>query len=153
MDDLSTKSRFHVAFMDIRDAQRFVEWISSIQPDWEICPCPPDEFARKMRYTVHLPIQFDDTNMVTVYCGNNSRLQGSDIVSAVKPILDLTGSVHSITEYNLGARSSGLATVHELIVRWYNTTHATNAIKALNAIRTEVGSCGFSFSGEPGAEH
>lgn len=153
MFDLSTQKHFHVSFLDIRDAKRFVEWITTIQHEWELFPAPADEFSRKMRYTVHLPIQFDDMNLVTVYCGNHSNVQGSEIVSLVKPILDLVGSVHSITEFNLGTPSLGLATVHELIVRWYNTSHATNAIKTLNGIRTQVGVGGLHFKGDPRIEY
>lgn len=146
MAELNTKGRFHVSFSDLRVAKQFVQWISEVQPAWELVPVLPDEFSRNTRLPMAVPANFEDLVLVTVYCGSHSTAQASDIVATVKPILDLVGNVHSIQEVQLGAQSrGGGVTVHEMVVRWYDTAEAINAVKTLNAIRTEVCMGGFCF--------
>lgn len=138
MTELNTRGQFHVAFSDLRDAKQFVQWISGAQPAWEVVSRTPDQFNRETRLPVTLPSNFDDLILLTTYCGAHSSAKPSEIVALVKPILDLVGNVHSIQEVQLNSPSRGRATVHELVVRWYDTAHALNAIRALNGIRTEV---------------
>lgn len=139
MADLNAKGRFYVSFPDLREAQRFVQWIEHFQPEWELVPMRPDDFARETHSSVPPPRNFDDLILVTIYCGGHSTAQGSEIVAAVRPILDLVGSVHSVQEIQFGAHSRvNRIIVHEMTVRFYDTNQAINAVNTLNGIRTEV---------------
>lgn len=138
MTELNTKGHFHVAFSDLREAKQFVQWISGVQPDWEITSRTPDQFNRETRLAMTMPANFDDLVLLTIYCGTHSSVKPADIVAMVKPILDLVGNVHSIQEVHLSSPSRSRVAVHELVVRWYDTAHALNSIRVLNGIRTEV---------------
>lgn len=138
MTELNTKGHFHVAFSDLREAKQFVQWISGVQPTWEVLSRTPDQFNRETRLAMTLPSNFDDLVLLTAYCGAHSSAHPSEIVAMVKPILDLVGNVHSIQEVQLSSPSRGRAAVHELVVRWYDTADALNAVRTLNGIRTEV---------------
>lgn len=137
-----------MAFSDLREAKQFVQWLSGVQPTWEVISRSPDQFNREARLGVNTPANFDDLVLLTTYCGAHSSAQPSDIVTMVKPILDLVGDVHSIQEVHLSSPSRGRVAVHELVVRWYDTAHALNAVKALNGIRTEVCIGGLCFGEE-----
>lgn len=145
MSELNTKGYFHVAFSDLREAKQFVHWISGVQPTWDIVSRTPDQFNRETRLAVTTPANFDDLILLTTYCGAHSSAQPSDIVAMVKPILDLVGNVHSIQEVHLSSPSRSRVAVHELVVRWYDTAHALNAVRALNGLRTEVCMEGLCF--------
>ncbi|KAJ5675894.1 hypothetical protein N7462_008791 [Penicillium macrosclerotiorum] len=138
LPELNTKGRFYVAFADISEAKRAVQVIESSHPEWELVPIPAEDFNRETRLASPLPPNFDDQVLITLYCGNHSNVNPSNIVARLKPFFELVGRVYSIQELLLG-NSSGLGrlTTHELIVRYYNTHHALNAVRTLNAIRTE----------------
>jgi hypothetical protein len=139
MVDLNTKGRFYIGFSDIREAKCFTSKVENQYFGWELISVLPEEFNRETRITLPLPVNFDDAVLVTLYCGSRSSVSPANVVNKVKPILDLVGDVHSIQEVHFGHPSRGARlTVHELIVRYFNSNNATNAIRALNANRTEV---------------
>lgn len=139
MNDLNIKGRFYIGFSDIREAKCFVTKVGSKFFGWELIPVPPEEFNRETRVNLPVPLNFDDSVLVTLYCGSRSSVGPANVVSKVKPILDLVGDMHSIQEVHFGHPSRGARlTVHELIARYFNSNNAMNAIRMLNAIRTEV---------------
>ncbi|KAJ5677460.1 meiosis protein MEI2 [Penicillium maclennaniae] len=135
--ELNTKGRFWIGFLDIREAKYFVTMAESGYYGWEVIPITLEEFNRETRILLPMPQNFDDSVLVTLYCGSRSNVNPANVVNKVKPILDLVGDVHSIQEVHFGHPSRGARlTVHELIARFFNNHKATNAVRILNSIRT-----------------
>ncbi|KAJ5313796.1 uncharacterized protein N7443_000680 [Penicillium atrosanguineum] len=135
--DLNTKGRFWVGFLDIREAKCFVTMAESEYYGWEVIPITLEDFNRETRILLPMPQNFDDSVLVTLYCGSRSNVNPANVVNKVKPIIDLIGDVHSIQEIHFGHPSRGARlTVHELIARFFNNHKATNAVRVLNSIRT-----------------
>lgn len=137
--ELNTKGRFWIGFLDIREAKCFVTMAESEYYGWEVISITLEEFNRETRILLPMPQNFDDSVLVTLYCGSRSNVNPANVVNKVKPILDLVGDVHSIQEVHFGHPSRGARlTVHELIARFFNNHKATNAVRILNSIRTGV---------------
>jgi hypothetical protein len=136
--ELNTKGHFWIGFLDIREAKCFVAMAES-DLGWEVISITLEEFNRETRILLPMPHNFDDSILVTLYCGSRSSVDPANVVNKVKPVLDLVGDVHSIQEVHFGHPSRGARlTVHELIARFFNNHKATNAVRVLNSIRTEV---------------
>lgn len=107
--------------------------------EWDLVPLSAEDFARDTRMVNPLPLSFDDAVVVTVYCGTYSSIQPADVVVRMKPFLEMVGKVHSIQELQFGIPSDGSRlTTHELAVKYFDSRHAANAVKTLNAVRTAV---------------
>lgn len=138
--DLNTEGHFYIGFSDMREAKRAVRWMEAYRPEWEIIPVPPEQFLRETKVIPSVPLTHDDSALVYVYCGNGSQLASHNLTQTIKPILDLVGNVNTIQEIYHGVPPRGAQlTVHELIVRYFDSTNAINAVRVLNAFRTEVG--------------
>jgi len=138
MVDLSTKGRFYIGFSDLREANCFLAKVVTLNVNWDITVVSPEVFNRETRLCVSVPLNFDDSVLVTLYCVSDSNVNPQNIVDKVKPILDLLGTVHSIQELHLSHPSEGRITVHDIITRYFNASNALNAIRALNSVRNAV---------------
>ncbi|CAI7583376.1 unnamed protein product [Penicillium pancosmium] len=134
---LNTTGRFFVSFSDSRNVEAAIQRISRDYKEWELIPLSAEDFARDTRMVTPLPLSFDDAVIVTVYCGTYSTIQPANVIVRIKQFLELTGKVRSIQELQFGIPSDGSRlTTHELAVKYFDTRHAANAVKALNATRT-----------------
>ncbi|KAJ5166507.1 uncharacterized protein N7482_005288 [Penicillium canariense] len=136
--ELNTKGRFFVGFGDMNEAKRAYSMLENHYQDWVLIPVSVEDFNRENRLSAPLPPSFDDRVLAIIYCGGQSRINASNIVTLLKPYFEKIGKVLSIQELLLGvpAQSARLVT-YELVVRYFVCSHALNAIKALNSIRTE----------------
>jgi hypothetical protein len=136
---LNLTGRFFVSFSDSRDVDVAIQRINRDYKEWELVPLSAEDFARDSRMVSPLPLSFDDSVVVTVYCGTYSTIQPSNVLARIKQFLELAGKVHSIHELQFGIPSDGSRlTTHELAVKYFDSRHAANAVKALNATRTAV---------------
>lgn len=136
---MNTTGRFFVSFSDSRDVDAAIQRVSRDYKEWELIPLSAEDFARDTRMVTPLPLSFDDAVIVTVYCGTYSTIQPANVIVRTKQFLELAGKVRSIQELQFGIPSDGSRlTTHELAVKYFDTRHAANAVKALNATRTAV---------------
>ncbi|KAJ6145189.1 hypothetical protein N7470_009084 [Penicillium chermesinum] len=106
--EIDTKGQFWVGFTDIREAQKFTR-----------------EFSRIIQAG-------------TLSLGPGSNLTAGSLVGAVKSVLDLVGPVYAIKDLDLdNSTTSARFTKYEMIVRYFDSQHAANAVKALNSVREE----------------
>ncbi|KAJ5966043.1 meiosis protein MEI2 [Penicillium waksmanii] len=134
---LNTTGRFFVSFSDSRDVDAAIQRISRDYKEWELIPLSAEDFTRDTRMVSPLPLGFDDAVVVTVYCGTYSTIQPANVIVRIKQFLELAGKVRSIQELQFGIPSDGSRlTTHELAVKYFDSRHAANAVKALNATRT-----------------
>lgn len=149
---MNLTGRFFISFSDSRDVDVAIQRISRDYKNWELVPLTAEDFARDTRMVSPLPLSFDDSVVVTIYCGTYSTIQPANVVARVRKFLELVGKVRSIHELQFGIPSDGSRlTTHELAVKYFDSRHAANAVKALNAIRTAVRAppapCNALFSG------
>ncbi|KAJ5570355.1 uncharacterized protein N7459_009785 [Penicillium hispanicum] len=138
LNDLNINGKFYVGFYDSREANFAMHLIASTHPDWEVVPVSREVFERESRSMIRsLPTHYDDQLVVSMYCGPSFEISRSDIVDAVKPILEVMGDIQYIHAESIDRSQGSRLFVHELIVRYFNSAHCLNAYKALNGVRTE----------------
>lgn len=146
--ELDTKGQFWIGFTDIRESQKFTRRVADQHPKWVLEPVNDAAFKQGSKLINSQYSTFDDQILVFVYWGPGAEVPANGLVEIVKPLLELVGPVFAIKELNPHNSSGGARfTIHELIVRYFDCQHATNATKALNGSREEVSSQSWSRSG------
>ena len=125
----------------MREARVATEHILSAHPNWTMLAISKEAFERETMIVGHPPHGFEDQVLVLLYCGPHFQFSGLTAQEAVVKALELMGTIQSIRRVSVESTSNrSRLIVHEFVVRFYDSQHAINAIKALNAGRTEVGS-------------
>ncbi|KAJ5246936.1 meiosis protein MEI2 [Penicillium chermesinum] len=136
--EIDTKGQFWVGFTDIREAQKFTRRIFEDHTSWNLEPVSDTTFKHGARLPNSQASIFDDQVLVFVYSGPGSNLTAGSLVGAVKSVLDLVGPVYAIKDLDLdNSTTSARFTKYEMIVRYFDSQHAANAVKALNSVREE----------------
>lgn len=139
MVELDAKGQFWIGFTDMREAQKFTRRVLREHPSWTLEPVSDATFKQGSKLVNTQPSVFDDQVLVFVYGGPGSEIPASDVITAVKPLLELVGPVYAIKDLALDTPVRGARfTMNELIVRYFDSQHAANAVKALNAVRENV---------------
>lgn len=134
---MPSKGLFYVGFADMREARLACARMHQEEPAWKVDSIARDSFRKNTYLTTQPPRSFEDTVQVNLYCGPESTVDRDNVDFLLRSVLELVGPVHSIWVKKFNDTPHRLKR-HQLYVRFFQTQHAMNAAKAVNAGRNTV---------------
>ncbi|KAJ5936462.1 hypothetical protein N7454_005097 [Penicillium verhagenii] len=116
--------------------QQAIKHLARENPAWVIEPVGETNFKNYARIGFSHPV-FEDQVLVIAFCGPGRRVPHHELMPTLKDVLELVGPIAEIRPVKFEtANKTPRFFIHGFVARYYDSTHASNAVRAINAIST-----------------
>ncbi|KAJ5921556.1 Meiosis protein MEI2 [Penicillium verhagenii] len=128
--------QFWMGFSDMREGQQAIKHLARGNPAWAIEPVGETNFKNYARIGFSHPV-FEDQVLVIAFCGPGRRVPHHELMPTLKDVLELVGPIADIRPVKFETvNKTPRFFIHGFVARYYDSTHASNAVRAINAIST-----------------